>query len=247
MERYSTEGVILKARDLGETDRVVELVTRDFGRLSVVARGARNSRKRFGGRLEKFICLEVHATRRQASTLARLDEIRITESFPRLSEDLDRMAMAEAWLELSGRMIIPGEEGGEVFDWLLASWRQIQMGAWQSGDFYLAILVFLRTQGVLAPLECCARCQSDSDSLIFSAVEGGVICMECVHEGLRLSHAVLPCLRRTAHWCTPEDLAGQAPPMAVRDLRAMVRDAVHVHVGGELRSLRVWEDFLVEH
>ena len=242
-----TEGVVLAARDLGESDRVVEFVTREHGRISAVARGARNSRKRFGGRMEKFICLEVHATRRQTSALLRLDEIRVKETFPRLSEDLDHLGMAEGLLELMGRISIPGAEGGETFDWLLAAWREIQSGAWSHADFYLAILVFLRIQGMLAPLECCARCQARGPGQRFSAAEGGVVCARCVNEGLRLSDEVSSCLLRTGAWCSPEDLSGQALPMLSRELRSLVRDSLQAHVGGDLRSLRVWEEFLVQH
>ena len=45
-------GVVVQLRNAGESDRVVELLTVEEGRLALYARGARASRKRFAGVLD---------------------------------------------------------------------------------------------------------------------------------------------------------------------------------------------------
>ncbi len=45
----------------GESDRIVEFLTAEEGRVSMIARGARRSRKRFGGALDLFAGLRTHA------------------------------------------------------------------------------------------------------------------------------------------------------------------------------------------
>ena len=54
MPLLRAEGIVLHAWDLGEHDRLVTLYTRDHGRFSAVARGARRLRSRFSGALELF-------------------------------------------------------------------------------------------------------------------------------------------------------------------------------------------------
>ena len=52
--RLVTPAIVLRTVDYGEADRVVTLFTRDAGKLSALARGARKSVKRFGAALGLF-------------------------------------------------------------------------------------------------------------------------------------------------------------------------------------------------
>ena len=51
---HSTGAVVVRVVDYGEADRVVTLISRDRGKLSAMARGARRSRRRFGAGLALF-------------------------------------------------------------------------------------------------------------------------------------------------------------------------------------------------
>src|SRR4051812_49004450 len=55
MAPHSTEAVVLHAFDYLESSRIIKLLTRDLGLRSVLARGARSSRKRFGAALDLFV------------------------------------------------------------------------------------------------------------------------------------------------------------------------------------------------
>ena len=43
----STPAIVLRTRDYAEADRIVTLLTRDVGKLSGIAKGAKASRRRF--------------------------------------------------------------------------------------------------------------------------------------------------------------------------------------------------------
>src|SRR5690349_10947589 len=49
-----TEAIVLHAFDYLETSRIIRMITRDAGVQSVIARGAKSSRKRFGSSLDLF-------------------------------------------------------------------------------------------------------------------------------------------------------------------------------------------------
>src|SRR3954466_14683329 len=51
---YRDDAVVLRAQKLGESDRIITLLTRRHGRLRAVARGGRRTTSRFGARLEPF-------------------------------------------------------------------------------------------------------------------------------------------------------------------------------------------------
>ncbi|MEZ4272086.1 MAG: recombination protein O N-terminal domain-containing protein [Myxococcota bacterium] len=46
------QGIIVRQRNFAESDRIIELLTADFGRITCIARGARASKRRFRGVLD---------------------------------------------------------------------------------------------------------------------------------------------------------------------------------------------------
>lgn len=46
LDLYKAEGLVLRTRDLGEADKILVIYTREEGKVSAVARGARRARSR---------------------------------------------------------------------------------------------------------------------------------------------------------------------------------------------------------
>ena len=70
----------------GESDRIVEFLTAEEGRVSMIARGARRSRKRFGGALDFFAGLRTHA--QPGSNLWTLKSVDALESSLRVASPI---------------------------------------------------------------------------------------------------------------------------------------------------------------
>ena len=51
---YRDEAVVLRTQKLGESDRIITLLTRSNGRVRAVGKGVRRTSSRFGARLEPF-------------------------------------------------------------------------------------------------------------------------------------------------------------------------------------------------
>ena len=69
-----TRALLLRRVDYAESDLVLSLFTVELGRISALARGARKSRRRFGGVLEPMHTLEVTLDERPSSELYILRE-----------------------------------------------------------------------------------------------------------------------------------------------------------------------------
>lgn len=54
MPDFSTQAVVLRSVDYGDSDKIVTLFTSGYGKISAIAKGAKRSMKRFGGTLELF-------------------------------------------------------------------------------------------------------------------------------------------------------------------------------------------------
>ena len=72
MALLTTEALVLRGYKLGETSKVVVLLTRDRGKLRAVARGARGARPRYQSALEPLSEVRVTLYGRQGAELLRL-------------------------------------------------------------------------------------------------------------------------------------------------------------------------------
>jgi DNA repair protein RecO (recombination protein O) len=89
-----TAGVILRVRPLTETSLIVHWLTRDFGRLATVAKGARRPKSPFRGQIDLFYLTDLSFSRSRRSELHLLREAHLVESHPALREDLGCLRQA---------------------------------------------------------------------------------------------------------------------------------------------------------
>ncbi len=73
MPLHTGDAIVLRTYRLGESDRLVVMLTRERGKKRGVARGGARSRKRFGGALEPFTHVRVAYHEREQRDLVRLD------------------------------------------------------------------------------------------------------------------------------------------------------------------------------
>ena len=113
MKGIQTEALVLRAVDFGESDQILHLLIPDSGRITAIAKGARRSVRRFAGTLDLFNHLSIQVDLRRPTTMARLDQARLIESFGGLRVDLVRFALGCYLLELFDRL---APEGGNRAD-----------------------------------------------------------------------------------------------------------------------------------
>ena len=110
-----TDAVVLHAFDYLETSRIFRLLTRDAGVQSVLAKGVRRSRKRFGSALDLFAggAAQIHTrVGRDLNTLAAFD---VERSRSTIALDLGRFTAAAAIGELALRFA-GGDSGRGLYD-----------------------------------------------------------------------------------------------------------------------------------
>ncbi|HJV66074.1 MAG TPA: DNA repair protein RecO [Geomonas sp.] len=107
MRKSEVEAIVLRLTDYGEADRIVSLFTLEHGKLQGIARGAKKSRKRFGGALDPFAHLKIQL--QQGNGLASLLSADIVGIFPGIRGDLAKIGTAAYACELVERLT-PDEE-----------------------------------------------------------------------------------------------------------------------------------------
>src|SRR5205807_9197439 len=100
MSAVVTDAIVLHAFDYLESSRILRLLTREAGVRSVLARGARRSRRRFGTSLDLYAqgSAEFHTKEgRELDTLSAFD---VTRARPQLAAHLERFTGVSAIAEL---------------------------------------------------------------------------------------------------------------------------------------------------
>src|SRR3954462_13493944 len=100
MAPHSTEAVVLHAFDYLESSRIVKLLTRDLGLRSVLARGARSSRKRFGSGLDLFVQGTAELEVKPGRDLDTVTSFDVARTRSGIGNDLARFTGASAVAEL---------------------------------------------------------------------------------------------------------------------------------------------------
>jgi len=181
-ERLKLLGVVLRTIDYGEADRIVALLTRERGKVSVFARGARSSRRRFGGALEPFTLLRLEARERRGGDLLALDSVAVERGFGAIRTDLARIACASYACELSRELVRDSEAHPELFALLVGYLGLLELSAPRPAGLRAFELGALSAAGLRPRLDACVRCGGALDPTaraLFHPEAGGVLCGRC--------------------------------------------------------------------
>ena len=101
--RYVTDAIVLSRFDLGEADRVLTLITPQYGKLKAIAKGIRRPTSRLGGSLEPFAELTVVLAR--GRTFDVVTEVHVGHAWLGLRDRLESAATAWYLAELADRSL----------------------------------------------------------------------------------------------------------------------------------------------
>ncbi len=182
-QTYKATGINLKSVPLGEADRIVTILTREFGLVRAVAAGARKPKSKLGGRGELFVVNHLMlSTGRSLDKIAQAETI---ESYPALSRNLAKLTVAQYWAEVILNQPPNHDTTAEVFDWLCQ--RLSDLAASEAGLALLVHLLYgivqlLQLEGILPQVKQCSLSgqavnpeRMGNGKVIFSPAAGGIV------------------------------------------------------------------------
>lgn len=246
MTLIATDAIVLHVQDYLESSRIVRLVTREHGVQSVLARGARKPKSRFGSSLDLFASGVAQFTMRPGRELSNLSGFDLTRSRMALALDLDRFATASAIAELALRFA-HADPHDEAFDVLGRSLDEI--AASPAGTSTMSGLAaawrYVAALGFSPTLDRCCACGSEVAEGLpapFSHHGGGIVCERCIRS-VSIGRD-LPADARSAISAWLGDRAAPPPgDLAQRAHLRLLREFLHHHMGDgrALRALDGWE------
>src|SRR5437899_12065841 len=121
MATYTDEGIVLRRVDYGEADRIVTVLTREHGKIGVIARGARRPQSRLASRTDLF----VRSRMQLAKGRGELDVLTQAEPLaaPAMTHDGRGAACASLCAELTDRVLENHHADTEIYMLVAAALR----------------------------------------------------------------------------------------------------------------------------
>ena len=250
-----TDAIVLHAFDYLETSRILRLLTREAGVQSVIAKGARRNRAKYGSAVDLFSQGEAQLYLKPGRDLHTLAAFDVTRARTALALDMDRFLAASALAELVLRI---GRDDGNpaLYDAIVATLDALETatgnavvatglaGAWRA----------VVASGFAPAIDRCATCHTPLDPLAtvaFSHPSGGALCERCA----RLAPATrrLPPTARDMLRASLGESAADADPMkgegssSSRSGRLPFASVAPLEPADARAHLRLLREFLHEH
>ena len=115
MRTYKVEGIVLKRRNLGEADRVLTILSRDLGKITVKAPGVRRIPSRRSSHVELLNLSQFTLYSGSKTFMPIVTEAQTLEDFSLIKNDLRKIGLALYVCELTNGLCADNQENREVF------------------------------------------------------------------------------------------------------------------------------------
>jgi len=180
-ESRSSRAVVLRWRSYGESDKIATLLTEDAGKLTGIAKGAKNSRRRFANSLEPLARVRVHFRQKPGAGLAFLESCELLAATAPFCEPA-RFAYGSYVAELTDRMTVEEDPAHNLYGLLEQALEALERGPATTALLRAFELQLLTGAGFEPQLDGCNRCRrpwQDDERAWIATHHGTVACDAC--------------------------------------------------------------------
>ncbi|MDG4655498.1 DNA repair protein RecO [Ectobacillus antri] len=233
------EGIVIRTTDYGETNKIVTIFSREFGKVSAMARGAKKPKSRLAAVSQPFtygyFLLQV------GSGLGTLQQGEIVSSFRDIREDIFLTAYASFVVELTDKATEEKRNNPYLFEMLYQTLHHMNEGA----DAEILSLMYqtkmLPVLGLHPSFDECAICHRLDTFVAFSVREGGFLCASHAEQDsyrIPLNEAAAKLLRLFHHFDLTRLGNISVKPETKKQMRIALNAYFDEHCGIYLKSRR---------
>ena len=171
------DGIVISEQNYGETSKIVNLLTRDYGIIGLMVKGGRSLKsplRSVSGKLT-YGTFNVYYKKDKLSILS---DVSVINNFTKIKKDIELISYASYLTDLATQVVRHGRDE-DVFDLLIASLSKIEEGFSPAVITNILELKYLDNLGVLPVLDRCVDCGSTDNIVTLSSDRGGYVCANC--------------------------------------------------------------------
>lgn len=183
MQKFTAKGLVIKEQSIGESDRLITVLTAEYGLVRAFSRGSKNTKSK------KIAATSLLAysdfTFSKTKTAFAVDDALVNEVFFELREDISKMALAQYFCELAYDFCEEDYESEEILRLFLNALWLLKKGS-KKPSFVKAVteLRLMSLSGYMPALVACDNCgEYLTEVMRFVPESGKIFCSACVADG----------------------------------------------------------------
>lgn len=214
MANYRARAINLKSYNLGESDKIMVMYSREYGILRCVAKGVKKPSASLGGRMQLLIANNLLLAK--GKNLDIVCQAEVTESFSKITKDMTKLIYAFYCAELVSCFGLENDHNSkEIYDILFEALKNISMFSTTEEILWTVIgfkLKLMQQLGYAPELDNCSVCNCITSGLnaaeLFCPDSGGIVCERCaekIYKCKELNKEQIKIFRDTQIYDFPED------------------------------------------
>ena len=172
-------GIVIRSLDYGEGSKIITVYTREAGKISLMARGAKKMNSRLAAATQPFTSAEFMFYRSGGGKMGTLNHAETTSSRQSLREEIVLSAYGAYMLEMVDRLCAENDSDPFIYDQLIAGLDSLVDGKDAQIVSHVFEMKMLMQAGYMPNLQQCASCGKATDHPLLSAQLGGLLCEHC--------------------------------------------------------------------
>jgi DNA repair protein RecO (recombination protein O) len=186
MAAEKTTGIVLRVIAFSETSCIVTLMTREFGKITAIAKGARRPKSPFEAALDVLAICRIVFLDKSSGAMSLLTEAKLERRFRSSATNLKRLYAGYYIIELLNSLTDDGDSNPALFDLAVETIARVDSDDIDESQLNETLLRFelrlLELLGHLPMLTKCVSCGREKTSLTkvsFGLNSGGILCQAC--------------------------------------------------------------------
>lgn len=170
------EGLIINTKNYGETSKIIDILTKEYGIIGVIAKGCKSLKSNLRSVTDK-LTYATFTIYYKKDKLSILSEASIINNFSNIKKDIEKISYSSFLLDLTNQ-VYKQCENSNLYNLLISSLIKINEGFNPLVITNIIELKYLDYLGVMPNLCGCSICGS-KNIVTLSSDKGGYLCNRC--------------------------------------------------------------------
>lgn len=235
------EGIIIGDTNYGESSKILNILTKDYGIIGVMSKGCRKVKNNLRTVSNKLIYgdFNVYYKTNGLSTLISVD---LKRYYKNIMTDILKISYATYLIELTSQTYKQNPTR-EIYDLLIEGLNKIE------DDFDPLVITniieikFLNYLGIDINIDCCNICGNQTDILTLSSKTGGFVCKECYSNEKIVSNKAIKVIRMLYYVDISKITKLELSNQTVKEISEFIDEYYDLYSGLYLKSKKFLKTF----
>jgi len=170
------EGIIINTKNYGDTSKIIDVLTKEYGIIGVMAKGCKSLKSNLRSVTDKLTYANFTIYYKK-DKLSILSEASVINNFSNIKKDIEKISYASFLIDLTNQVYKQSNDS-ELYDLLISALIKINDGFNPLVITNIIELKYLNYLGVMPNLDGCSIC-GNKNVITLSSDKGGYLCKKC--------------------------------------------------------------------